>query len=357
MANPGSYDQQSCWVRDCSVHTTFIPQLAQHGFTYADLSSRPLLQAVLEKIRQAGAADECDAQAVRRLLSRSVLPLADGSRLFVLYIAPEGLIVRTAGPNRMKIAREGDMQGINGHDAAMTVHADQDVEGTPVRQILRRTAPWLFHHNSPTRRNLFSPLYLVNLWVPLDQVTRPLALMDASTLNRRAHQLRYGLPTEHFLKRRAEMRVNDIWTFLHDSEQQWYFTSQMDARQAYVFETLATPHGAIVLPGESRAQARYLQLEAAVAAVVAGDSDQLRAALGDDKTETPAPVTASLGQAIDEIEAVLEQARDDFDAVCGPLAGTWIDRARVAGSRVVRKSLEMRIVGVRLPAWGFRSQS
>ncbi|MGB1014227.1 MAG: hypothetical protein ACPG4T_08855 [Nannocystaceae bacterium] len=353
MANPDSYDQQSCWVQDCSVQPTFTPQLAKHGFTRADLSSRTELQAVFEKIRRAGAADDRDAQAVRKLLSRTMLPLSDGSRLFVLYIAPEGLIVRTAGPNRMAIARDGDRQGVNGHDAAMTVHADQDVEGTPVRQILRKTAPWLFHHNSPTRKNSFSPLYLVNLWVPLDQVTRPLALMDGCTLNRRAHQLRYGLPTEHFLQRRSDMRVNDIWTFLHDSGQEWYFSSQMDARQAYVFETLATPHGAIVLPGEARAEARYRQLQAAIAAVEAGDPDQLRVALNHDPDPTPAPVTASLSRAIGEIEAALDQARSEAEGVCGPLRCSWLGEARVAASRVIRKSLEMRVVGLRLPAWAF----
>ncbi|MBK6738873.1 MAG: hypothetical protein IPG64_13695 [Haliea sp.] len=89
--------------------------------------------------------------------------------------------------------RHGEM---NGHDVAINVHGDQDVRGTPLKQIMRGFAPWMFRHKTPGGSNRISPLVLVNLWIPLQQITRPLALMDRRTLNAREHQLRYALPTE-----------------------------------------------------------------------------------------------------------------------------------------------------------------
>ena len=70
---------------------------------------------------------------------------------------------------------------------------------------------------------------LVNVWIPLDQVTRPLVLMDRRTLDARRQQVRYGLPTDSFLEREESTRVNDIWTFLHDPAQRWYFNAELDA--------------------------------------------------------------------------------------------------------------------------------
>ena len=72
--------------------------------------------------------------------------------------------------------------------------------------------------------------------------------------------LRYGLPTDTFLERDENTRVNDIWTFLHDPAQRWYFNADLDARRAYVFDTLGVAHGATVLPGEAQAEACWLAL-------------------------------------------------------------------------------------------------
>ena len=69
-------------------------------------------------------------------------------------------------------------------------------------------------------------------------------------LDRRRHQLRYGLATQSFLEREEDMTINDIWTFLHHPDQRWHLRSDMDHRSAYVFDTLSTAHGACTLPGE-----------------------------------------------------------------------------------------------------------
>jgi len=350
--DPAAYDQRACRAWDCSALGDFQPDLREHGFARADLSRLRGLQAALERVRVAGRIDDADAAEIRRRLLGRSLALSGGARLRVLYIAGDGFFMRRAGPNGMRLGDDGARHGRNGHDAAMAVHADQDVDGTPLRQLLRGLAPRLFHHDSPARSNLRSRIFLVNLWIPLDQVTRPLALMDRRTLDRRAHQLRYGLPTDSFLRRRPDMRVNDIWTFLHDEAQRWYFTSEIDAGTAYVFETLSTPHGAFVLPGEARAEARYRQLVAAIAAVNQGDEPAAaRALAADDHGDAAAePVTASLSQAIAAMDETIAEGRARCSALCrGEDLTAWRARATAAADRVVRKSLEMRAVTLLTP--------
>jgi hypothetical protein len=234
------------------------------------------------------------------------------------------------------------------HDAAREVHADQDVEGTPLRQILRGAAPWLFHHDSPDRRNLRSPIHLINLWIPLEQATRPLALMDRRTLDRKAHQLRYGLPTDDFLRRREDMRINDIWTFLHDPRQQWYFTSSMPANTAYVFETLGTPHGSFILPGEALAEAPPPP---------ARRRDRRRPAPRRDRRIAGARSVPRDPRRAGDRPAAPGDRRDGRRARRGPRRPpgpvpqrrsptTGCVRAAAAAERVVRKSVEMRAIAL-----------
>lgn len=350
MDDPASFDHHVCRVHDCSALPEFRPDLRAHGFTHADLSPLTALQSILQRVRAAGRIADSDAREIRRRLLGRTLKLANGERLLLVFIARDGFFMRRAGPNGRKLGPSHTL-GLNDHDAAREVHADQDVEGTPLRQILRGAAPWLFHHDSPTRSNRRSPLHLVNLWIPLEQTTRPLALMDRSSLDRRAHQLRHGLPTDAFLKRRADMRVNDIWTFLHDDRQRWYYTSAMDPGTAYVFSTLGTPHGSFILPGEDQAELRHHQLTAAIAAVERRDEQAARNIL--DRPALPAPVDptpAPLRRAIAAMDAVLAEARANIPALCrGDGAAAWSTRATVAAELVVRKSLEMRAIGVLLP--------
>ncbi len=349
-SDPRSYDQRECRLFDSSGEPL---DLRVHGFAHADLSRRFGLLRVLERVRTAGRIADTDAAEIRRHLLGRSLPLSAGGRLRILYLAREGFFMRRAGPNGRRADGDGRSAGMNGHDAAMAVHADQDVDGTPLRQILCGAAPWLFHHDSPDRHNRWSRLHLVNLWIPLDQVTRPLALMDTRTLDRRAHQLRHGLPTDTFLRRREDMRVNDIWTFLHADDQRWYFTAEMDARTAYVFETLGTPHGSFIVPGEAIAEALHLRLLAAVDAVRRRDQPALVRALASPDAERSArqePATAPLRRAIAAMDRLLAEGRADLGALCqGNDPSSWCARATAAADRVVRKSLEMRAVALVTP--------
>jgi hypothetical protein len=307
------------------------------------------LQLLLAQIRQDGAISPAQASQLRRHLRGGVFPLAEGKCLKMLHIAPEGLIMRSGGPNGLKVDPDAKMSGMNGHDAALVVHGDQDVRGTPLKQIMRGYAPWLFRHETPDGSNRISPLVLVNLWIPLQQITRPLTLMDRRTLNGREHQLRYALPTDSFLDRTEDMRVNDIWALLHDDAQQWYFRSRMGHDQAYVFDTLGEPHGSFILPGEDVAEHYYKALQHQCQQLSSGSVvERVDTAL----PALPADTTVPLRQAIATMAELAASVPQESPS--GIAAQDWLVRARNAMDSVVRKSLEMRVVAMLLPdVWPF----
>jgi hypothetical protein len=207
----------------------------------------------------------------------------------------------------------------------------------------------MFRHQTPDGSNRLSPLVLVNVWIPLQQITRPLALMDRRTLNAREHQLRYALPTESFLDRTEDMRMNDIWAFLHDESQQWYFHSHMAHDQAYVFDTLGEPHGSFILPGEEVAERLYVQLQLLRKQLAAGETVRKPIAAA---VNLPSSTTAPLRQAVESMAKLVAGA--PVDKLGQPAVDVWLARAAEAMDSVVRKSLEMRVVALLLPnIWPF----
>ncbi len=344
----------NCVIRDCAQAGTAPFDLAGSGFDTIDLSGLPGLQTTLERVRQASRIAPEDAAAIRQGLNGQSFRLSNGRQLRLLFIAPEGLIIRKAGPNGLKTNPDEQVTETNGHEASQAVHSDQDVRGTPVRQLLRGFGPWLFRHEAPDSSNRRSPVFLVNIWIPLQQITRPLTLMDQRTVDRRRHQLRYALPTDDFLQRDEESRINDIWTFLHDDAQRWYFTSTMDARRAYVFNTLSTPHGAFILPGEAAAERRYLQLQAALDALRSGNADALVECTAPLDDILPTDTTAPLRDAIRTMDAILTEAHAHAQDLCARSNIDWSTRATTSMDKLVRKSIEMRAVAIMLPdVWPF----
>jgi hypothetical protein len=333
-----------CAAVDGAAEPTFRPDLRASGFDTADLSGLGELQATLADIRAAGRISDEQAAVIRTAFDGAVLPVGGGGSVRVTYLAEEGLIMRTAGPNGLSVVGPRS-QGMNDHGGATSVHADQDVYGTPVAQLMDGRAPDLFVHDSPDGHNHDGSLFLANLWIPLQQVVRPLVLADGRSLDRRRHQLRFGLPTDSFLDRDEDQVINDIWMLLHDDGQEWYFRSAMDHRSAYLFNTLSTPHGAGVLPGEDLAEWYYLALESAEAAVATGDADALAAALASrGRPDPPEVTTPALAAAIDELAAVLAEAVADPVAVGAGRAEDWTAHSRAARRAVVRTSIEMRMV-------------
>ncbi|MDZ7785089.1 MAG: hypothetical protein U5K56_19795 [Halioglobus sp.] len=337
------FETRQCALNDWSARGRGALDLLTMGFEAIDLSRHAELQQLLADVRAAAEITPEKAKRLRRLLTGRVFPLSSGKCLKFLNIAPEGLIMRQSGPNGLKLG--ADMSGMNGHEAAAAVHGDQDVFGTPLRQIMRGHAPRLFRHQSPDSRNALSPLVLVNLWIPLQQITRPLALMDRRTLKGREQQLRYALPTESFLDRREDMRFNDIWAFLHDDGQAWYCSSDMSHDQAYVFDTLGEPHGATILPGEAAAEHYYRLLQARLAALDAGEPFP-----DDNRTAPQLP-----GETPAALRAAIARMAELATAQPGPEElAAWRTDVESALEAVVRKSLEMRVVAVLLPnLWPF----
>lgn len=334
------------------VHTCEATDLVQDdvgvdlfelGFDRVDLADHDSLQLACAAVREAGRIGDADATAIRSGLGGAVLRCASGRSLTVLFVADEGLIMRTAGPNRLSLVGPRS-KGMNGHGPATSVHGDQDVHGTPLVQLMDGRAPELFRHDSPGGPNHDASLMLVNLWIPLQQITEPLILGDGRSVDRPRQQLRYGLPTDSFLDRDEDQVVNDIWTFLHGAEQRWYFSSEMDHRSAYVFDTLSTPHGSAILPGEDVAERCYLALEAAEEAIERGDREALARAVGEVDVEVPDHATPALQRAIADMVVLLGEAAADPAGLTGGGADEWVARSRAARRRVVRMSIELRMV-------------
>jgi hypothetical protein len=337
-------ETHACSTIDMSVAGSEQPDLATHGFDTVDLSGLAELQAACADIREAGRVTDDQAATVRAALTGAVLPTSSGGALRVQYLSDEGFIMRTAGPNRMSLVGPRS-SGMNDHGGATSVHADQDVYGTPLTQIMDGRAPELFVHDSPDGHNHDASLLLVNLWIPLQQITQPLVLADGRSVDRRRHQLRYGLATDTFLERDEDQVINDIWTFLHDDDQHWYARSEMDHRSAYVFNTLSTPHGCGVLPGEDVAEWCYRGLEDVEAAVAAGDVDGVaRASTASDRPALPDRLTPALRDAIEAMTDLLDTAAAAPASLQGDRADAWLAASRAARRRVVRMSLEMRMV-------------
>jgi hypothetical protein len=339
-----SVEVHVCPATDLAGGLAAPPDLSGFGFDTVDLRSLGTLQETCAAVRMAGLVTDAQAAAIRAALDGAVLPTSSGRQLRVLHLAEEGFIMRTAGPNGLSLVGPRSA-GMNGHAGATSVHADQDVFGTPMTQLMDGRAPTLFVHDSPDGHNHEGQLFLVNLWIPLQQVTQPLVLADGRSVDRRRHQLRYGLATDTFLERDDDLVINDIWTFLHDDGQRWYFRSEMDHRSGYVFNTLSTPHGAGTLPGEDVAEWYYRTLELAESAVARRDvAGLVDVASAPSRPHLPDSATAAVRDAIAAMQGLLEEALVDPEAVCGEIGEAWSEASATARGRVVRMSLEMRMV-------------
>lgn len=328
---------ETCTVRNIDTADE-PPGFVAAGFEAVRLPDRPGLVDLLADVRDAGrAGDEQEAQ-LRSLLTGMVIDLADGSGLRVDHVADEGVILRQAGPDGTPVAGAE-------HQGAVNVHIDQDVQGTPLRQLFSGTAGEVFGHQSPDSANGTSAQHLVNLWLPLRQVTRPLALMDGRSLDRPRHQLRYRLPVDGFLDREEDQSVNDIWQCLHDPAQEWWFRPETELGDAYVFDTLSTAHVSFVLPGEDTAGVLYTQLGAAIDAVRAGDHERARELAAVETRDVDPAATGPLRGAVAAMDLMLGEARV---AATADLDEVWCTRAQAARDGVVRQSLELRAVVTRL---------
>ena len=335
------FDYETCLLHDLAAASAPEPRLEETGFQMIDLSGNEQLQNALVAIRDDDQIADDTARALRASLQAARLPLGEGRSLRVEYVADEGLIHRRAGPNGFDV-NPGGMRGANGHRGAPAIHADQDVFGTPLKQLMNGKAPELFRHRTPDGRNEDSSFFLLNLWIPIQQITRPLVLMDRRSLDQQRHQLRYGLPVTRFLDRDESTRVNDIWHFLPDPNQKWHFRSTMGPDQGYIFDTLGEPHGSCILPGEDALEELYLTLDGACRAVAASDAVGLRELTSAPPPSLPEITTRAIRKAWKNMMALRNEAKERPDQIF-TMGEEWCARARAEMDAVVRKSIELRL--------------
>lgn len=333
----GDGDVQRCQLLDLSAGGVVDPGLENAGFETIDVSGNAALQSALDGVREMDYLSDSAAAGIRESLDGTTVGLSNGASLRFDYIVEDGLFHRRAGPNGLDVNPDG-MDGPNGHGGAKMVHGDQDVFGTPLRQLMNGGAPETFRHVTPDGRNDDAATFLLNLWIPLFAPVQPLALMDRRTLDVSRHQLRYGLPVDGFLDRDDDAKVNDIWKFLFDADQQWYIRSDMSSGHAYVFDTLGAPHGAAILPGEDALEELYVLLEAGCEAHGSGDVEAVRSITSQLPTLRPPadapPTILEVWQKMSSLHKRL--AVSDADE--------WCAQAQTAMSGVIRRSIEMRLV-------------
>ena len=331
---PEAWDFRACEVRDMADPTRPVRHLDIAGFEAVDISGNADLQAALAAVAADDAITETTDRSLREALQGSTLRLANGRGLRLDFIADEGLINRRSGPNRLNV-NLGGPDGRNGHDAAVGVHADQDVYGVPLAKLMDGTAPDVFRHRTPDGTNDEATTYLLNMWIPIQQVTNPLVFMDRATLDQQRHQLRYGLPVDGFLERDEDEHINDIWKFLPDADQEFWFRSDMGPECAYVFDTLGTPHGAGRLAGEEQLEVLFLVLDSACAAAETGDERTVAELTAVEVPDLPDVTTDAIRAAHARMADTLRRATTSAE---------WVTEARSAMDAVIRKSVELRVV-------------
>lgn len=341
-AEDGTGDVHVCDVIDLSAPGAIEAGLETAGFETIDLEANTALQRALDDVRQRDRLTSETAAAIRESLTGMEVELASGSRLRVDLVVDDGLFHRRAGPGWIDV-NAGGIDGVNGHGGAKYVHGDQDVYGTPLRQLMHDTAPDTFRHVTPDGRNDDAPTFLLNLWIPIHAPVQPLALMDQRTVDGVRHQLRFGLPVDGFLERDEDAAINDIWRFLYHEDQQWFVRTDMDSRQGYLFNTLGTGHGAACLAGEDVLAPLFLALSEAVGAIGSGDApvtaiDVSTPEPPDDASDAVRDAWTRMAQQVDRANAMIAGSGSD--------AGWEEWRTQTVGAldSVIRRSVELRLV-------------
>ncbi|MEZ5247147.1 MAG: hypothetical protein R2707_18820 [Acidimicrobiales bacterium] len=343
-AEDGTGDVRGCELTDLSAPGTTEPGLEAAGFETIDLEANTALQRALDDVRRRDRLTGDAEAAIRQSLTGMEVALANGTRLRIDLVVDDGLFYRRSGPAWTDV-NPGGIDGVNGHGGAKYVHGDQDVYGTPLRQLMHGTAPDTFRHVTPDGRNDDATTFLLNLWIPIHAPVQPLALMDQRTVDGVRHQLRFGLPVDGFLERDEDAEINDIWRFLYHPDQQWFARTDMDSRQGYLFNTLGTGHGAACLAGEDALAPLFLALSEAVGAIESGDTDPTMATIDVSTPEPPGDASGAIRDAwkrltrqVDAANAIIAGSGSDA------LWDEWRIQTREALDSVVRRSVELRLV-------------
>ena len=229
---PTSFVAVEVSIRDAAQKPPGRFSLATSGFTF--VPAFPELKSLFDGVARAGALTLREVAALRAQLSLRVLEI-DGRRALVLLVPPDSVQLNSAPPASLRAQRPEP------------VRSEQDAWGEPLRSLLWGCAPWLFGARSPLR--------LLKLWFALNgQPARPIALMDASTLDDRAHRLRHRV-------RNGEGLVDDRWAFVHGNGQEWWWHSALETT-VLVFDVFRTPHACFMLPCEDLVETLATRIDA-----------------------------------------------------------------------------------------------
>jgi hypothetical protein len=117
---------RGCRLRDWTDPAAPRLDLEEMGFDSVDLSGCERLQSTLESVRQAGLVTRADASAIRAELRGRSFTLSNGKHLRLVVIAPEGFIMRKAGPNGLRPDPEIEMSEMNGITTELDTGQKQD---------------------------------------------------------------------------------------------------------------------------------------------------------------------------------------------------------------------------------------
>ncbi len=114
-----------------------------------------------------------------------------------------------------------------------------------------------------------------------------------------------------------------------------------------MFDTLSTVHGSCALPGEDIAADRHRRLASVEAAIGDRDIAALQATVtGRGSGDVP---TTSLRRAIATMDTLLDEAASQDERLIAGDAHDWLRRSAAARAAVVRSSIELRALAIRLP--------
>jgi len=351
----------------------FEPDIFSNGFAIADLSFLRDLQAALYQVASQDHIGKHDVQKLTQAVTGVPIPLGAGHTLEVLGVDTSTLYMRKSGPDAMSLGvTEQSGRTLR---AAVNVHTDGDVDSE------RHSPGWKrrFHHSG----NPSSETFVLNLWIPLQQPVRPLAVMDCATLDRKRDQVQqmFTLPARKNGEALHPLAPEEVpqtpqtgenHCYLHRSSQEWYFKSDMGPGQALVFDTMSTPHGTFLLPGETELGQLFRQLQRAVAVLTeqgpheAVSIGALNFALWPDAQEPSslcpepeaAPVetlrTLPLRRLTEEMDGLVREGRTRLAELCRASTTTereagimthrmdYLARVSTALGRSARKSVEIR---------------
>jgi len=274
-------------AQDITLHP--LPENASisiQGFEAVTIGSPKILEA-LKEIRSWSEWDE-SKQKLTQLLWKINMK---NHFCLIAYIAPQGRIMRNA------------LKG----EAAIDVHIDQNIEGEPLKSMLKGYATLLFHR--------ISPIKLMNLWIPLqNQNISPLMLLDIRSLK-----------PKHRVHRHVGGFGSDGFSLIYDENQVWHANPYLEFGKAYMFETCRTPHAGCNVPGQ-------LAIEEAALFASKGMFENAKLALEKLDEERMSPI---LERALTMLKKSIENEEKPQLEICN------------------RVSLEMRIVGVCIPKPGY----